>query len=249
MNKSFNHHNYFVFGVNLLIFLIILSSCSLIPTAAPTFTPTNTILPTPTITLTPTITPTYSYYELPVEISDAFDEDKGIWPTGDINNEYVKGTMAIIGGKYYIKLTAKKPYFWSFEPKMKEMLNVFASVKIDRWGGTNTSDYGLLLRNLYYYQINADYQKYSFNKYIPSDGWSPLTLLTTSLWISPYEPNEIGIRAEDSQFTLYINGIKVDDAKDNTLIIGPVGIGISLYRAGDWIELTFDNFEVRTLPD
>jgi hypothetical protein len=233
----------------LLFSVVLFSSCSIISPTTPTITPTNTTLPSPTTTLTPTITPTPSYNDLPIVISDTFDEDTGIWQTGNINDEYTKGTISIIGGKYYIKITAKKPVFWSYSPKMDDVENVFASVKVDKWDGTKSADYGLLVRNIFYFQINKDYQQYGFEKGIPSEGWTQLTLLTTSLLISPYEPNEIGIRAIDNQYDFFINGYKVDDAKDNTLLLGQVGIGISLYRAGDWIEITFDNFEVRTIPE
>jgi hypothetical protein len=234
--------------IAIIILMFYSSSCSAISNSASKSTPTLTKSSTSTITLTPSITPTISYLEWPVVFSDSFNEDNKSWTTGEINDEYTKGTISIMGGKYYIKLTAKKACYWHASPKMDGKINTYVTVKVDRLNGTKNTDYGLLLRNYYYFNINMDYQRYSFQVLL-SGNWNILTLWTTSYLIRPYEPNEISIKAEGINYIEYINSEEVDDAQDIPLVRGTAGIGITLYKAGDWIEITFDNFEVRAPSD
>jgi hypothetical protein len=234
--------------VTIIILVLSNSSCSEISNSASKTTPTLTISNTPTITLTPSITPTISFLDWPLVFSDSFDKDNKSWPTGEINDEFAKGTISIMGGKYYIKLTAKKPYIWHFNPKMDGKINTFVTVKVFRINGSKNTDYGLLLRNNDYFHINMDYQMYSLQN-VSTNPWTILTLLTPSSLIRPYEPNKISIKAEGTNIIEYINDEIVDDAQDYALMVGTAGIGIALYRAGDWIEITFDNFEVRAPSD
>jgi hypothetical protein len=210
--------------------------------------PTETSFYTPTPSATPSPTATLPYTEWPAVISETFDEANTNWPAGDVNNEFVKGTLAVVGGKYYIKLTAKKPVIWSNIPAMTDLSDTYASVKVDQKSGSKTAEYGLILRDntngRYFFSISALQQGYELLKY-SAKTWSILTLWTNSSKILVGEPNQIGVKAEGSKFILYINGQPVDDAKDTGSGLGKVGIGIALAKAGDSIEITFDNFEVR----
>ena len=223
-----------------------LSSCGGLLAQAPTPTWTPDYTPTPTTTFTPT--PTLPHTEWPVVMSESFNVENENWQVGDINNEYVKGTVAVLGGKYYVKLTAKKPVYWYSFPEMKNLLDVYATLKVDQLAGSKTAEYGLIVRAgetlQYLFSINASQQWYEFIKF-SGDGESMLTYPTHSSGILTGEPNRIGVKAQGADFTFYINGEQVDDAFDAENTAGGVGIGIVLYKAGDWIELTFDNFEVR----
>ncbi len=224
-----------------------LSACGGLLPQAPTPTWTPDFTPTPTATFTPTAT--LAFTEWPVVVSESFNAENANWPVGDVNNEFVKGIEAVVGGKYYLKLTAKKPVYWNTFPEMENMLDVYATLKVDQISGSKTAEYGIIVRATdsahYFYSIGSLLQGYEFQS-ITGDGGSILTLWTHSSRILIGEPNVIGIKAEGQQFTLYINGEQVDDALDPAPGPGKVGIGILLYKAGDTIELTFDNFEVRT---
>ncbi|MGB7538878.1 MAG: hypothetical protein WBM17_10080 [Anaerolineales bacterium] len=231
----------------LLVLSAALSSCGGLLSQGPTPTWTPDSTSTPTATFTPT--PTLPYTEWPVVMSESFNAESESWQVGDINNEYVKGTVAVVGGKYYVKLTAKKPVYWYSFPEMKNLLDVYATLKVDQLDGSKTAEYGLIVRAgetlQYLFGINASQQWYDFTKF-SVDGESTLTFPTHTSGILFGEPNRIGVKAQGADFTFYINGEQVDDALDTENTPGGVGIGIVLYKAGDWIEITFDNFEVRS---
>jgi hypothetical protein len=231
----------------LLVFSATLSSCGGMLSQGPTPTWTPDFTPTPTVTFTPT--PTLPHTEWPVVVSESFNAENADWPVGDINDEYVKGTVATLGGKYYVKLTAKKPVYWYSFPEMEYLRDVYATLKVDQLAGSKTAEYGLIVRAgetlQYLFSISAIQQGYEFIKF-SGDGESILTLWTHSSRILIGEPNQIGVKAQGSDFTFYLNGEQVDDALDAEYSPGGVGIGIVLYKAGDWIEITFDNFEVRS---
>jgi hypothetical protein len=225
----------------------LLSSCSHLLPSEPTATWTP--LPTATPTATLTLTPTLHFTQWPLVVSEYFDEEKDDWKVGEINNDFVKGQVAVIGGKYYVKLTAKKPVYWYTIPAMKLLSDVYASVKVDQLGGSKTAESGIIVRGSesvqYFFSISALQQVYDFQKK-SGDTQDILTLWTRTSRIFVAEPNWIAVKAEGSKFNLFINGEMVDDAVDSDSASGQVGIGIVLYKAGDWIEMTFDNFEVRS---
>jgi hypothetical protein len=226
-----------------------LQSCggkSLLP-KEPTATWTPLLTPTPTATATPS--PTLSYTEWPVAFSESFDRESDNWQVGEINNDYAKGTLAIVGGKYYLKLTAKKTAYWYNLPDTGDLGDVYASVKVDQINGSKNCEYGLIVRGgetaQYFYSVSAFLQGYEFQSFT-ADGGSLLTLWTRSSRILLAEPNRIALKAEGSKFVLYINGEPVDDAVDEAVATGRAGVGILFPKAGDWIEMTFDDFEVRS---
>jgi hypothetical protein len=247
MNNASFHPRSVVVALILAVFSVSLQSCgkSILPQGP---SPTETSFLPPTPTATPLPTPTLSYTEWPLVMSDSFDETSANWQVGDLNNEFFKGTLAIVGGKYYIKLTAKKAFIWANIPQMPDLLDAYASVKVDQKSGSKTAEYGLIVRDnansQYFFSVSTLQQGYEFSKY-SAKTWSVLTLWTNSSKILPGEPDQIGVKAEGVQFVFYINGQPVDDAKDTESVLGKVGIGVALMKAGDSIEITFDNFEVR----
>jgi hypothetical protein len=219
---------------------------SLLP-AAPTLTPTKTIQPTQTAT--PTATATLPPEQWPLVFSDSFDTDSGAWQLGDVNDDYVKGSLAVVGGKLYVKLTAKKAVIWSIIPDMPDLGDVFVTLKVDHRLGTKTSEYGIFVRDSansqYFFAVSAIEQGYEVLKF-GADKWSIFTLWTYSSRILVGEPNLLAVKAEGPQFNFFINGAAVDDARDEDTAQGKAGIDIMLYKPGDTIEIAFDNFEVRS---
>lgn len=226
-----------------------LTSCGGMFSQEPTPTWTPDYTPTPSATFTST--PTLPYTEWPVVVSESFNAENDSWAVGEINNEFVKGTVAVLGGKYYVKLTAKKAVYWYSFPEMDNLQDVYATVKVNQIGGSKTAEYGIVVRGSesaqYLFSISALQQGYEFTKFT-GEGGSVLTLWTHSSRILIGEPTQVGVKAEGQDFSFYLNGNLVDDALDAEVTPGAVGIGILLYKAGEWVEMTFDNFEVRASP-
>jgi hypothetical protein len=250
MNNYLRRPRVVMGGLILAVLSIFLPSCGAGSLLSKEPSPTWTSLKSPTPTATPSQTPTLSYLEWPLVMSETFDEANDNWEVGEVNNEYVKGTVAIGGGKYYFNLVAKKPFIFPVITALPDMLDSFISVKVDQRKGSKTAECGLVIRQnstgYYFFSISALQQYYSFTRY-SADGASLLTLYTNSSKIHIGEPNQISVKAEGQQFIFFINGERVDDARDKDSILGKVGLVIILYKAGDSIEVTFDNFEVRSL--
>ncbi len=140
--------------------------------------------------------------EWPLVVSETFDEQNTSWPVGDINNDYAKGKVAVMGGKYYIKLTAKKAMVWDNIPVMDDLTDAYATVKVDQRSGAKTAEYGLILGDnpstQYFFSISTIEQGYEFAKYSDKT-WSTMTLWTNSSRILVGEPDQIGVKVEGIQ--------------------------------------------------
>jgi hypothetical protein len=248
MKRAGSRPGRMIFAPLLTLLVFSLPSCSNI-LKSPVVTPTATSALTPTPTQTPTVTPTAAYTEWPQVVMETFDEPSEAWHIGEVNSDLVKGTVKVDGGKLYVKLTAKKSVFYPIGPEMDDLLDEYVSVKVDQWDGSKTAEYGIVLRansgSMYFFGISTVARGYRFLKSNAETGWEDLTLWTNNSGILPGEPNRIAVKALGPQFAFFINGEAVDDAKDNSSAAGIAGVGIMLAKAGDWVEMTFDNFEVR----
>jgi hypothetical protein len=234
-------------------------ACSAVPFLAPTATPTPTVTPTPTatpsvtptptVTLTPTrtITPTVSYLDWPIVLSDTFDDEYNGWYTGTDDDEYAASEISIEGGKYVIKVTAKKPFSWRLYPDTGNLGDLYLSVDVKKNKGAADTYYGLYFRgssyDCYTFSINTDTKQYRLSLLNNSE-WEKLIGWTRFQKIDPAGANQLAVLAQGSQFTLFINGEEVDTFEDDTLNRGEVGVYFGMGTPGDTIELEFDNFDV-----
>ncbi len=249
-------------GITLVVAALVLASlgCNSIPFLAPTPTPTATSTPTPTETPTPTstptvtqtftpsLTPTQSYLDWPVVLSDSFDDGTHGWYEGTDTDEYVKSVVVISDGQYLFDVTAFKPFFWSLPPTIKNLSDFYLTVDMENKTGPASADYGLAFRmnsgNKYYFAIAAEDQMYSF-QVMNNNEWTTLIEWTSASQINTSGSNQVGVLAKGASFTFFINDETVDQIDDTTLKTGKVGIGLSLAKAGDKMQIAFDNFEVR----
>jgi hypothetical protein len=218
-------------------------------TLTPTFTSTHTPTETPTITVVPTETtaPTQSYTDWPVAVSDSFDNNENGWPVDPVDDELIKGTFTIEDGKYLAKIQAKSSLIEWLEPNMRSVKSLYASVSVFQTGGAEEADYGLVFRessgNFYYFGISVSAKAYILLMY--NNGWSTLIKPVRANEINPDQPNELAVLADGSFLSLFINGEFMDRYDDETLVRGTVGVAMTLYNAGDQLEMEFDDFKVR----
>jgi hypothetical protein len=245
-----------------LLTLVALASlaCSGISFLAPTATPTPTETPTPTATFTltatptvtqtftPSITPTVSYIDWPVVFSDSFDEDYGGWYTGVSKDEYDSANITISNGQYQLRITAIRPFIWLLPSPAGGFSDCFVSMDGEQSSGSRDIDFGIYFRasggNYYYFAVSPAYQAYSILAYMNGE------LETVVEWrksdtIHTAGANRLGVLAQEGQFAVFINDTKVDTFRNNSLKKGRVGIVIGMDKAGTYMSLAFDNFEVR----
>jgi hypothetical protein len=214
----------------------------------PTATSTATTTTTATITHTPTLTSTAYYLDWPVILYEPFDYDNGIWYTGKGSDEDITWDYSITDGKYIVAVSSIQSIFhWNYVTD-ETLVDFYYSIEVKKNKSPDKTSYGLVFRHnqegLYYFYINATGKLYGVLKYSEST-WKQLMYWSSVEKIDPIGSNQLSVLAQGYQFTLFINGEEVNSFKDDTFDSGMVGLGFDLYQAGEYLELEFDNFEVR----
>jgi hypothetical protein len=241
---------------------LLLSSlaCSSIPFLAPTATPTPTATSTPTTTQTPTATrsstrtatPTVSHLDWPVVFSDPFDDEHGGWFTGSHSDEYATSELAITGGKYVVKQTAKRPVISPLYPDCEHLSDFYLSVTIKKIGGAERTEAGLIFRSsrdgYYALDFNPAKAQYRLDLFLDGEridvvGWRD------AVGVDPSDSVTLSVLAQGARFTLFINGDRVRSVENDNLGRGKVGIRVVIHQAGDFVEFEFDDFEVKAPQD
>ncbi|MBN1438574.1 MAG: hypothetical protein JW929_04115 [Anaerolineales bacterium] len=218
-------------------------------TESPTATPTSTDTPTPTDVATPTPSPepTLSYQEWPVVFSDTFDADTGLWKTGKSDNEYLTGDIAIVGGRYLVKISSKQAFLWRILAPAKNLSDFYVSADVKRNRSPEDSHYGLVFRSndkqYYYYAINAASKQYAM--YVYDKQWTTIQNWTSSSLIDPAGVIQLAALIQGPKFTLFLNGQEVNSFTDDTVQNGGVGIAVDMEGADQYLEIEFDNYFVR----
>ncbi len=229
------------------------------PTESPTATGTPTSTATPTDTLTPTVkatreptpAPTSSYLDWPILFSDSFDADYGGWYTGKTENDYFLADVSITGGKYLVKITSKKSFFWQLKADTENLTDFYLSAEVKRNKSPDKTDFGLVFHSVeeeyYYFSINTAAKQYWVVMHQDND-WVKIVSWKYAESIDPAGANQLAVLAQGSKFTLFLNGKEIDSFEDDTLDRGRAGLGLELYQAGEFLEIEFDNFTV-TAPE
>ncbi len=222
------------------------------PTLTPSPTPTQTATPTrtatPTFTLTPTVTPV-TYPTWPVVLTSDFASDTGSWWVGQENDDYLNGSIRIVGGEYRWKITAKSGFVWPVLYSSKHVSNFVLSVDARQDTGPTTAEYGLIFRSgkdgYYYLSVGNSY--YSVSCFIFNQ-WTTLIGRTVVPGLSTGSKNRLKVVGDGTHFLFFINDQMVGELEDDHISTGQVGLAVSLFNADDQATFAFDNFEVHT-PD
>jgi hypothetical protein len=223
------------------------------PTSSPTAsaTPTPTLTPTATLTETPTLTPTVSYLDWPVTYSNDFEYDTGEWFSGKDASEFATINISITGGKYLIKITSKKPCVEVSRRSEETFSDFYVSAEVKAVKAPAKTEYGLAFRYSqaaqYYFTINAAIQEYEVVT-VQAEERRIILYWRKSEWIDPAGSNQLAVLAQGSQYTLFINGEKVDSFRDDAPDEATIGLAYFLYRASEYMALEFDNFFVSAPP-
>lgn len=232
------------------------------PTPTATLEPTATPLTTvegqpPAPNATATFTPADPRSLLPVSATwtDSMDNGKN-WPTGadsfsaiGFNNGYMELTGLSKDNGWRLAINdVDNAYF--------EITASFGTVckGTDRWGmmlrvpDRSTADKG------YWFNITCD-GKYAFQRWnaSPPDGQSKVTNLVA--WTShngilsgANAINRLGVLAKGGQYTLYINGLQVNQVTDNSFLSGGYGVLVGA-KETDNFKIFVDEFSYWMNPN
>lgn len=201
----------------------------------------------PASTPAPTATPNFAAW--PVVLRDFFFEPANDWEFAeDSDGRFATGTLSVADGKYRFDVQAKEGFvWWSRALNETATTDFYAAVDGRLVSGSGDTDYGLIFRyhrgNYYYFQVSdvGQYALYLYN----AEEWQALIPWTASDAIQAGQVNRVAVAAEGGRFQLYLNGLHLGEAQDETLPAGAVGVAIQVYNAGERAVFEFDNFEWR----
>ena len=217
-------------------------------TASPQMTPGRArAAPTPTPSPTPDVCPRDAAIvpaDWPLRACDTFDDNAGEWPTGRRSDDYVITDWSIEDGVYRWQQGSLKSFFTSTRYDAEQFSDFYLAVDARMVDGPADAEWGLQLRRtdrgeVYSFTINEAGQ-FSFSL-LQGNDWTTLVDWTSAAAIRIGEVNRLGIKAEGSRFSLYVNNRPVKRWSDERIDGGFVGLATS-FDANEKATFEFDNF-------
>jgi len=213
------------FGCLLVLFIILLTSC------------TNASETSPTATISPFNREVFR---------DGFDSQNGNWTifsNTDVGSAFYKD------GKLHIKdYTTSQDSSASFT--QGQFSDFALEVEMELVSGSSESHQSVICRSNetgdgYMFCIRAN-GKYSITKYIKGVATmlktaTPSSYIKTGLGVT----NNVRVECIGNSLTLYVNGFSLARVSDNTLASGTVGLGVES-TGGEYSEVAFDNVVIWT---
>ncbi len=216
------------------------------PTDTPTFV-FPTIAPTATLTPAPTDTPTPNLIAGlgPILFTDSFAQDKG-WQLGEND----AGAASLLGGRLVIAVRLAKALRLSLSP-LAAVTDFFVQVTGRAEVCGPDDDFGLVFR------ANNSQEHYRFGldctgrvSLVRSLQGSSMTLLVPTTAPAalpgPLVDNRLAVVGQGGAFTFFVNGIPVASARDNTLLVGGLGVFVQS-GASAQTTASFTDFIARSL--
>lgn len=207
-------------------------------------------------TYTPSATAVDTATAQGIVFQDDFSSNTKGWPVGEYSDDYNKGIVQIINGKYQRSLTSKQPSLgrtWiPYFSAKNFLLKVEATIVETSYAG----DYRVAVtfrennNNDFYAVLFASSKSYTVylwqdNKLTTLKDWT----FSPAVKVGPGVPNIFEILVEDSSFTLYANDQKLTTVTDSTLsAAGKIGLGLDLPEAEQTVTIDFDNLIIRKVP-
>jgi hypothetical protein len=211
--------------------------------------PTDTLAPTSTSTSTPTRAPTATSLPTGMLFMDEFSSKdaslKNGWSTSGSNATFDWSNDNLVASTSKADLIV-----WNTPQKFYTDFGAEIEAKPT---GSGYIEYGLVFRedsstasNFYAFGVNTNGQYFLWKevdgKYAASD---PVSLTTSQYIKKDATSNKLGVVAEGSNLSLYINGFLVRKLTDSSLNRGHVGVFVSVQKdVGN--KVAFDRFTVYT---
>lgn len=176
--------------------------------------------------------------------SDDFSDQVSGWSRASNNPDL--SSMGYEKGKYHI-LQKKSGQAWSYPPGSPVLTDFAIEAEVIQEDGPDDNQYGLVLRrdsggNYYCFQISGT-GTYRFDKFL--DGkWVEIIPATWSGAINTGNTkNVLGAKCNGEDFTFYLNGEEIDDARDSSIPSGRVGLVVGALKEPN-VHISFDELMV-----
>ncbi len=183
----------------------------------------------------------------PLYVSDSFDSNTTGWFEGRLDDGYVTGDQAVVGGVFRWTFSAKQGVSRVSASPFYARSDFYAAVDARRASGTLSSRYGLMFRYVdvdNFYILEASDSGYVWVYLKKAGVWQTLSFRVVED-INHAQFNNLMVVAHGAAYDVYVNGHLVDTIIDNALQEGKIGVGIEMYNEGDSSVFEFDNFALR----
>jgi hypothetical protein len=185
------------------------------------------------------------------------------WRVGDQSNDYGNLNIEMIDDQYIMTLTGKEDYYFVItsipdfsakdfvlsmdvtvlESKVKAG-NLSFELSVREADGVNGRHYSFSLFN----DGTSSGEVWPTKKYediITFWGNVPNSAISFKEGVT----NTISLEANDSTFTLYVNGQKIDEVTDATINeAGNISINLGLYKPNEILKIVFENLTITAIP-
>ena len=177
---------------------------------------------------------------------DPFDSlDERNWLSGEVTDVYATIVFSLQDGKYRLDAVAHEDVHWRVLADVQVGSDFDLSVDVQKRSGLSSDTYGIVFRetngDFYTFLINDIRQYWVSVK--QSGRWYSVIMPQRTDAIEPRKVNTLRVVAEGNRFLFYINDQLVDEATDDTLSSGAVGLAIELLASHEAV-FEFDNFTV-----
>jgi S1-C subfamily serine protease len=150
------------------------------------------------------------------------------------------------GGQLVIDVDVKTTAAWTTLDQ--EYTDVDFEVETTKLGGPDDNAFGVILRyqdesNFYLFEISSDgFYQILLKK---DDEWINLVEWTETDLINLGDRNVIAAEAQGNRFSMFINGVQVNQVNDDSFGTGRVGLAVEAYSEPN-VSIGFDNARLRT---
>ncbi|MFQ5613728.1 MAG: trypsin-like peptidase domain-containing protein [Anaerolineae bacterium] len=172
---------------------------------------------------------------------DDFSDPASGWSTfsdDEVSSRYEEGRLVI-------DVDVQETAAWAILDQ--EFEEVDFEVETVKLGGPDDNAFGLMLHyqdadNFYVFEISSDgFYKASV---LENDELRTLIEWTKTYLVDPGGKNTLAVEAQPGQFTIFINGVQVDQVSDDTFSRGRVGLAARTLSEPD-VSIGFDNARLR----
>ena len=188
----------------------------------------------------------------PALVADLFDQPAYEWPI--ISETFPGGsiTWSIEAGKYRWTASGSKGFAYWIYPTSQPVSDFYLAVEVQNTGGSIDSEGGLIFhvneRDYWCYLISGEDDLF-FGLRVNGEWYFSMPM--GSSHVRGGGPNHLAVINQNSQYLFLINGFNLISIGNSNLPLGPAGLMINLWDAGDQTNVVktttweYDNFELR----
>lgn len=185
------------------------------------------------------------------------------WDVGDQSNDYGDLNIELIDDQYIMTLTGKQDYYFVITPipnfSAKDFVLSMDVTVLESMVQTGNLSFELSVReadgvNGRHYSFSLLNDGTSSGEVWPTKNYQDIITFwgkvpNSAINFEESVMNTISLEVNDSTFTLYVNGQKIDEVTDATINeAGNISINLGLYKPNETLKIAFENLTITAIP-